>query len=132
MRLFSPIVLLVALGVAALSVTLLVLEPASWSRAVLSLVFLPLAGAVIYRVARRNSQSAAARKRSLIRTRAAMVGAGAVLASALGFRLIEVFGIETDTTAKSVASMVLVLVVVFGEFQSGRMDNEADKLDDED
>ncbi|WP_300526795.1 hypothetical protein [Maricaulis sp.] len=130
MKLFSPIVLFVALGVAGLSVALLVLDPANWGRALLSLVFLPVGGAVIYQISRRNT-GAAGRQRSLIRVRAAMVGAGAVLASALGFRLIEVLGVETDTTAKFVASMVLVLVVVLGEFQSGRMDSRADKIDDD-
>ena len=131
MKLFSPIVLLVALGVAGLSIAVLVLDPACWGRALVSLVFLPLGGALIYWVSRRNSKPGG-RKRALIRIRAAMVGAGAVLASALGFRLVEVLGVETDTTAQSVTSMLLVLVVVFGELQAGRMDSQADKVEDED
>lgn len=131
MKLFSPIVLVVALAVAALSVAVLLLEPALWPRAVLSLIFLPVGGWFFLWVARRNAARSNGRK-ALIRIRAAMVGAGAVLASALGFRVVEALGVETGAGGQSVISLVLILVVVCGDLLAARMDSDADKLDEDD
>ena len=129
MKLWSPITILVALAVALLSVSLWVLDPASWGRALLSLVFLPIGGVLIFWLSRRHTDPDKGRK-SLIRIRAAIVGGGAVLASALGFRLVEVLGIETGNSGKSLVSVLLVLVVVFGDLLAARMDGEADKIDE--
>ncbi|MEC9250565.1 MAG: hypothetical protein VX501_07940 [Pseudomonadota bacterium] len=131
MKLFSPIVLSVALAVAVLSVAVLLLEPTLWPRAVLSLVFLPVGGMFFLWVSRRNAAHSNGRK-ALIRIRAAMVGAGAVLASALGFRVAEALGVETDTGGQSVIGLILVLVVVCGDLLAARMDSDADKMDTDD
>lgn len=131
MKLFSPIVLFVALVVATLSVAVLLLEPALWPRAVLSLIFLPVGGWFFLWVGRRNAARSNGRK-ALIRIRAAMVGAGALLASALGFRVVEALGVETQAAGQSVISLVLILVVVCGDLLAARMDSDADKVDEDD
>lgn len=125
MKLFSPVVSLVAIAVAAMAIWLMILDPSRWPWALLSLAFLPLAGGMIYRIARRKT----ATRRSIIRIRAAMVGAGALLASSLGFVIAEILGwIDPDgDIARNWISVLLVLIVVLGDLVSARMESAADK-----
>jgi hypothetical protein len=130
MKLFTPLVVFVSITVAGMAGVLLLVDPDSRGQALLSLAFLPLAGGLMYGLARKTSTAAGAR-RSLIRIRAAMVGAGAVLVSGLGFDLAAFFGVETGNGERTIIGSILVLVVILGDLQAGRMDSKADTIGDE-
>ena len=131
MRLFSPVVLAVALAIAGLGVAVLVLQPDLWMRAVLALAFLPVAAVLMKTLANRQ-RNAETRRRAIIRIRASMVGGGALLISALGFAVAESQGWVADEGGLPVVSLVLVLVVVFGDLLAARMEKAADQSPDSD
>lgn len=129
MRLFSPIVIGVAGLIAVLAVAVLFLEPGLWARAVLALVFLPVGGMMMTWVARRQDDPVA-RRRRIVRTRAAMVGAGALLISALGFAVAENLNLVSSGGGRTVVSLLLVIVVVFGDLLAARMEAGANDKPD--
>lgn len=120
MRPGSPVVTAVALVVAVLSIAVIVSDPASWWVALIALAFLPVAGWVLFGWAGRNRTT-----KSTAAIRASMVGGGALLAAALGTRLAEDFGwISEDGSGRNWVSLVLVLVVVGGDFLAARMERD--------
>lgn len=129
MRLFSPVVFGVAGIIAILAVAVLLLEPGLWARAVLALVFLPVGGMIMTWMASRQKDPAT-RRRSIIRIRAAMVGAGALLISALGFAVAENLNLVSSGGGRTVVSLLLVVVVVFGDLLAARMEAGANSSSD--
>lgn len=119
----APIVTLVMIAVAVMAVTLLALDPMQWGKAVLALVFLPLAALIMWGM-RRKRVGADKPRRTSATVRAAMVGGGALLVSALGFEIAEYFGwiSEDGEDSRSWISLVLVLVVVFGDLLAARLE----------
>jgi hypothetical protein len=116
----SPIVTAVALVVAVLSIAVIIADPASWWVALLALGFLPVAGWILFGWAGRNRPT-----KSTAAIRASMVGGGALLASALGTRLATEFGwISEDSSGRNWVSLVLVLVVVGGDYLAARMERD--------
>lgn len=131
MRVFSPVVLGVAVTIAALAVAILFLQPELWMRAILAIAFLPVAAIVMRSMTNRHGDPDV-RRRATIRIRAAMVGGGALLISALGFTVADSLGLVSDGAGKSIVSLVLVLVVVFGDLLAARMERAAERPPDAD
>jgi len=119
----SPVILGVVLFVALFAIALWVIDPASWQTALLGLVFLPVAAGLMQLVGRWRARAGKG-GRSAASIRAAMVGAGALLASALGFKIAEAVGLidpEGDS-GRSWISVLLILIVVFGDLLAARLE----------
>jgi drug/metabolite transporter (DMT)-like permease len=105
--------------VALLAAATMLLDPARWAFALAAMLFLPLAGLFVLRRPSRAGTKAGAT------LRASMVGAGALLVSALGYALAETTGLVAegeDSFGQMAIGMVLVLVVVFGDVIAARME----------
>ena len=114
---------------AIMAIGLLVLDPTQWLKSLLALGFLPLA-LLFMRVFARKLDSADRPRWAQPSVRAAMVGAGALLISAVGFELAEVTGLITNSDeGRSWISVLLVLIVVFGDLLAARMERD-EKEDD--
>ncbi|MBR9825548.1 MAG: hypothetical protein GYB36_07060 [Alphaproteobacteria bacterium] len=132
MTLRSPIVSLVMIVLTIMAIGLLVLDPTQWLKSLLALGFLPLA-LLFMRVFSRKLDRADRPRWAQPSVRAAMVGAGALLISAVGFELAEVTGLITNSDeGRSWISVLLVLIVVFGDFLAARMESGADEEKDRD
>ncbi|MCR9266682.1 MAG: hypothetical protein NXI03_03855 [Alphaproteobacteria bacterium] len=123
MKLFSGLVVWVAIAIAVLAVGLLVLDPASWPVALIAILFLPLAVFIMTTTARIRQRAGTTRGRAAVR--ASMVGGGALLISALASRIAETLGwIGDETQGRSLVSIVFVLVIVAGDFLAARMEKK--------
>ena len=90
MKVFSGVVVAVAVLIMALAVALLVIDPSSWLVALVAVIFLPFAAFVMHTTARIRGRSGT--RRGTATVRASMVGGGALLISALGSRIAEAQG----------------------------------------
>ena len=105
--------------VAILAAAVMILDSGRWYFALAAMLFLPLAGVVVLRRPSRAGTKAGAT------LRASMVGAGALLISALGYALAEATGLVAegeDSAGQMAIGMVLVLVIVFGDVLAARME----------
>ena len=90
-RIATPLVVVTTLIVVALSITMLVLDPQQLGKWILAIIFLPLAlGTTMYFARRRGAGGTSPRYFGQIR--AALVGAGVLLATALGFAVTDTLG----------------------------------------
>tara|TARA_Y100000052_G_scaffold25395_1_gene28891 strand:- start:367 stop:747 length:381 start_codon:yes stop_codon:yes gene_type:complete len=126
MKVFSGVVVAVAVLIMALAIALLVIDPTSWLVALVAVIFLPFAAIVMHTTARIRGRSGT--RRGTATVRASMVGGGALLISALGSRIAEAQGwLNDETQGRFVVSIAFVLVIVAGDFLAARMEKQDDE-----
>ncbi|MEL7538951.1 MAG: hypothetical protein AAFZ58_16750 [Pseudomonadota bacterium] len=127
----SRLVVATLLVVSALAITLMVLEPAQLAKWIAAIAFLPAALAgTIYLVSRRRSKS----RKLPGQLRAALVGAGVLLATALLFAVTDALGWTQDGEIQGRGFLIFLpaIVAVIVELVGMRLEHEAAKDPDSD
>lgn len=128
-KLFTPLVVLTTAGVILLGIVRLWMIPDAWLISLVGMLFLPLAlGLLVWR-ARRKSPEAPVRASATLR--AALVGAGMVLAMAMLESMAEYKGLLTDEDGTLGTLLVLVpaLIAAWADVLSARLEKQAAKED---
>ncbi len=125
----TPLVITTVLIVLGMGVVRLVLVPEEWLSSLIALAFLPLAiGGLIF-TSRSVSDPARTRKLSG-RLRAALVGAGVLLATAMLLSVTDKLGITVQDAKSDVRSLAVLLpaiVATAADLLSARLEHQAEQ-----
>ena len=129
----TPLVITTVLIVLGMGVVRLVLVPEEWLSSLIALAFLPLAiGGLIF-TSRSVSDPARTRKLSG-RLRAALVGAGVLLATAMLLSVTDKLGITVQDAKSDVRSLAVLLpaiVATAADLLSARLEHQAEQDSDD-
>lgn len=133
-RIATTLVIGTTIVVAVLAVILMYLEAERVWSLLVAMLFLPLSMAALFVMMRRvrNHERAIKLGSNL---RAALVGAGVLLATSLAFRITDIFGWtggETQLSGRSVIVFMPAIAAVLIELLSARLEHEATKDPDSD
>ena len=125
----TPLVITTVLIVLGMGVVRLVLVPEEWLSSLIALAFLPLAiGGLIF-TSRSVSDPARTRKLSG-RLRAALVGAGVLLATAMLLSVTDKLGITVQDAKSDVRSLAVLLPAIIAtaaDLLSARLEHQAEQ-----
>jgi hypothetical protein len=127
-KLRTPLVIGTLLVVAVLSIVRLVLLPEAWASSLAALAFYPLAIGVLMIRSRSPSDSDRYRKNSG-RLRAALVGAGVLLATSLLLSITDRLGLTGQGGGgggRSLMVMLPAIVAAAADFLSSRLEQKAE------
>ena len=129
----TPLVITTVLIVLGMGVVRLVLVPEEWLSSLIALAFLPLAiGGLIF-TSRSVSDPARTRKLSG-RLRAALVGAGVLLATAMLLSVTDKLGITVQDAKSDVRSLAVLLPAIIAtaaDLLSARLEHQAEQDSDD-
>ena len=129
----TPLVITTVLIVLGMGVVRLVLVPEEWLSSLIALAFLPLAiGGLIF-TSRSVSDPARTRKLSG-RLRAALVGAGVLLATAMLLSITDKLGItvqDAESDMRSLAVLLPAIIATAADLLSARLEHQAEQDSDE-
>ena len=129
----TPLVITTVLIVLGMGVVRLVLVPEEWLTSLIALAFLPLAiGGLIF-TSRSVSDPARTRKLSG-RLRAALVGAGVLLATAMLLSVTDKLGITVQDAKSDVRSLAVLLPAIIAtaaDLLSARLEHQAEQDSDD-
>lgn len=129
----TPLVITTVLIVLGMGVVRLVLVPEEWLTSLIALAFLPLAiGGLIF-TSRSVSDPSRTRKLSG-RLRAALVGAGVLLATAMLLSVTDKLGITVQDAKSDVRSLAVLLPAIIAtaaDLLSARLEHQAEQDSDE-
>ncbi len=128
-KLRTPLVIGTTLVVIVLGIVRLILLPASWLSSLAALVFFPLAFAIlVYRSRSASDPEKAARISG--RLRAALVGAGVLLATSLLLSITDELGLTTqsgDGDGRFLLVMLPAIIAVAADLLSARLEKKAEE-----
>jgi hypothetical protein len=128
-KLRTPLVIGTLLVVAVLSILRLVLLPEAWASSIAALAFYPLAIGVLMIRSRSPSDSDRYRKNSG-KVRAALVGAGVLLATSLLLSITDRLGLTGQGVGGGGRSLMVwlpAIVAAAADFLSSRLEHKAEK-----
>ena len=128
-KLLTPLVLGTVVIVSVLSVVQLILKPESWASSLIALAFLPLSiGILLYRSGSASDPSKARKVSGKLR--AALVGAGVILATSLLLSITDYIGITLQKSEGAIGTLIALLsamVVVAVDILSARLERKAEE-----
>ena len=128
-KLKTPLVIGTVIVVTVLSIVRMVIAPESWASSLVALAFLPLAIGILVNRARSASDPERARKISG-KLRAALVGAGVLLATSLLLSITDSLGLTGQSgggRGRFLVTILPAIVAVAADLLSARLERKAEK-----
>jgi len=133
-RIATPLVVATMIIVAALAITMIFLAPESLWAWIVAMMFLPVAMTGLFVFIRRSDSHKQASKIGGD-LRAGLVGAGVLLATALGFSVTDALGLtgaEDQFSGKPIMLVLLPVIAVIADLLTARLEQAAAQDPDKD